>query len=96
MNGYRETSMVAYASIIDSLGDRHKAVIRAMNQLSEATNLGLSRFLNWEINKVTPRVNELVKKGLIKESKVDKDPLTGRQSTFWKLANRDEIKILKI
>lgn len=87
------TSLLAYNSIKDTLGEKQKRVLIAIAQLGEATNLDLSNHLKLPINSITPRVNELRKMNLVAESKKDKDKTTGRLSIYWRLK---EIKTLKI
>ncbi len=61
------TSLSAYSLILPTLGDKQATVLTALMNSGGLTNKELSEFLGWDINRVTPRVNELVKKGLVCE-----------------------------
>ena len=80
-----ETSQKAFNDILPSIGNRQNAVLGALESLKEATNSEIARHLEWSINTVTPRTNELVKKGLV--ISVGKRPckVTGRTAYVWTL-----------
>lgn len=51
-----------------------------------ANNREISEKANLPINVTTPRCLELRSKGVVEEAYKDMDKVTGRVSTFWKLA----------
>lgn len=82
----QQTSLKAYhGEIKPTLSERHKEVLSAFDREEEFTNLELSKFLNLPINSITPRVNELVKKGIIKYSYTRKCKVSGRSARVWTL-----------
>ncbi len=80
-----ETSMMAFDMIQEDLGNRQFEVYKGFKKLEYANNTMLSKYLKLPINTVTPRTNELVKKGLIEFSHITTCPITRRKSKFWKL-----------
>lgn len=54
-----ETSRDAFEGIKQSLGNKQQIVYDTIKEMGTATNEMLSDELNWPINQVTPRVNEL-------------------------------------
>lgn len=80
----QQTSLFAYHNEIKpSLSDRHDAVMNAFDTNDGFTNKELASFLGWEINRVTPRVNELVKMGLLEEKTRRPCKETGRSAIVW-------------
>lgn len=66
MSNVRDTSLETYfGEIQPTLGKRQKAVFDIIEKLGSSTNLEISRYSGIPINQVTPRTNELVKKGLV-------------------------------
>jgi len=63
--GAAQTSIFAYKSIQHELGDKQQIVYDAVKELSRATNEEIAHYLGWEINRVTGRVNELSKYGML-------------------------------
>ena len=82
MNNLQETSVESYQSL-DDIGKRQKDVLRAIKMLREPTNLEISNFLGIPINSITPRTNELVKRGLVVYSRKKLNP-TGRMALAWR------------
>lgn len=81
----QQTSLSAWDSIQNTIGQRQLQVYQALKEMGEATNLMISNRTNIPINVVTPRINELRKRGLVVESYRDKCPITHRQAIFWKV-----------
>lgn len=77
------TSLFAYATIQD-LNNKQSEVFGKIEELQPCSNKDIARALNWEINRVTGRVNELAKKGLIKSEKVAKNSI-GRLEKLWEI-----------
>lgn len=67
----QETSKIAYFSEVKpTLGARQEEVMSAFRTGKTFTNSELAAYLNWPINTVTPRVNELAHPYPKKPSKV--------------------------
>ena len=77
------TSLFAYGTIQD-LNNKQSEVFEKIEELQPCSNKDIARSLNWEINRVTGRVNELAKKGLIKSEKVAKNNI-GRLEKLWEI-----------
>ncbi len=75
------TSKQAYASIVPSLGFKQQVILNALKSLGPSTHKEIAHYLGLEINKVTPRVGELVKLGLVEDrGKKEQD---GRKALVW-------------
>ena len=81
---YQETSGMAYDSIQATLGEKQKAVLKALSG-GPKTNQEIAEWLNWPINTVTPRTNELVKKKIVVEHSRKLGP-SGRYAIRWGIA----------
>lgn len=80
----QETSkQVYFHEVKPTLGDRQKRVYEVLNGYNDLTNKELASLLGWEINTVTPRVNELVKLGLVEEVTKRKCRASGRTAIAW-------------
>ena len=80
-----DTSFEAYEGIRLELGSRHKDIVRALIVLKEANNREIAAYLGIAINSVTPRVNEMVKFGRIKQVGYKIDGVTKRRTMIWGL-----------
>lgn len=78
-----QTSIFAYDSIQD-LGNKQMEVFYKIEELQPCSNKTIAESLNWEINRVTGRVNELAKKGFIKSEKTAKNSI-GRLEKLWEI-----------
>lgn len=81
----QQTSLLAFDSIQQYLGERQRQVYLALMSLGEATNTMISKASGLPINVVTPRVNELRKLGRVIESKKDPCRITGRMAIYWRV-----------
>ena len=81
----QQTSIEAYRDIQESLGDRQKRIYVLIKSLGSPTNKEISTFGGIEINCVTPRTNELVKKGLVQECKKRICKISGRTAIAWSI-----------
>jgi hypothetical protein len=63
--GVSLTSREAYASIQKKLGAKQQIVFDTIKELGKASNEMLADHLGWSINRITPRVCELKKYGLV-------------------------------
>ena len=87
MSGYQYTSALAFQSIKDNIGAKQYQVLCAISILGECNNQEIARHLGWEINRNTPRVYELRRKGLVEEIGKEKDAVTGKLTNFWRVKN---------
>jgi len=83
----RQTSLEAFESLNYQklLTERQMQVFSAIIYLNGATNLEVSKFLNWPINCVTPRTRELF---MMKKVVEDGERLfvpTHKHHTIWKV-----------
>lgn len=78
----QELSLEAYICAIKDLGLKQKKVYETIQRLQPCSNNDISTYLNWSINRVTPRVLELRKKELI-EKKGVKLNKWGRKENVW-------------
>lgn len=90
MSGYQYTSALAFQSLKDNIGAKQYDVFCAISILGECNNQEIARHLGWEINRITPRVYELRGKGLVTESRRERDVVTGRLTNYWKTALHHE------
>lgn len=79
----QKTSLLAYAEVLENLGERQMQVLKAIEELVICNNLMISKHLNLPINSVTPRVRELRGKRLVREFKKGECPITGKMTMFW-------------
>ena len=79
----KSTSLEAYNNICNTLGERQQEIYDGFLANGSCTNLELSHLLQIPINCVTPRTNELVKKGLIVKDKIRECNVTGNKEISW-------------
>ena len=84
----RDTSILAYYSVLESLGERQMEVLKAIDKIAPCSDLDISEYLGKPINTITPRRNELVYMGMVKESYTDISKQTGRRVIFWERIKR--------
>ncbi len=89
----RQTSLDAYHSIFDKLGDKQRKIYETLC-VSPMTNTELSEFLHWPINTVTPRSNELVKKELIRYAGTKIYPGTQKRQIVWQVVDQEKCRQL--
>ena len=82
--GMQPSSLDAWKSIKENLGQRQKVVFRALQEIGEASNKQISQALGWPINTITPRVLELRHMGLVDFSREQTDLRTNRTEIVWK------------
>ena len=80
----KETSREAYYQL-ENLSEKRKKVFETIKELGIACNLDVAYKLQWPINRVTPRTNELVKMKMVAEAKRDITPRTGKKVIFWRV-----------
>ncbi len=87
-----ETSRVAYEGIKKKLGPKQQKVYDALYILGEATNERLSDVLDWPINEITPRINELVKYGRVVNTRLGNNR-SGRKAKLWAITDPNDLKL---
>jgi len=84
----KDTSLSAYAEVLENLGERQLEVYKALYDLKEANNTMISEHLHLSINNVTPRISELRSYGIVRQSKKDICPYTKKRTIFWRVCRR--------
>jgi hypothetical protein len=82
----QQTSLFAYHNFVKpNLSDRQKEVYEAIRLYphDNFTDKEISRWMNWDINRITPRRGELLKMGLIRFSERRKCTITGSTANAW-------------
>lgn len=82
--GVQQTSLEAYSSIEHKLGDKQLVVYNMLKNLECANNMILAKKLGWDINRITPRVLELRKIGVVVPDCIRLCPITKRMTWFWR------------
>lgn len=83
INPVRPTSLLAFVEVLSNLGERQLEVLKTIDKIEPCNNLMISRELGLPINSVTPRCQELRRKGLVKESFIGDCPITKRKTIFF-------------
>lgn len=78
---FQQTSLLAYRSL-EHIGQKQKACYRIIKVLGPVCNQDIGYQLNWEINRVTPRVKELRELGYVEEAYRDFNPHTNRKVIY--------------
>ena len=81
----KDTSLDAYSEIKPELGARQKAVLDTLTYLKNATNTEISKYMGLPINQITPRINELRKKGRVTEGGKRECKVTGKIVHSWRI-----------
>jgi len=88
MSGVQETSLEAYRTILPALGLKqaiiHKLLADATRNGFDMTNMEIAEALHWSINRVTPRVLELRRFGMVVLSQVRDCGVTENRAMAWK------------
>ena len=79
----QDTSLEAYKSILNKLGEKQKEVLEIIKAYPSLTNTELAQKLNWSINRVTPRVFELRQLKLVIECMKRNCSITNRKAITW-------------
>jgi len=79
-----QTSGAAYHHTKESERDYcRQQVLIAIKKLQPCTDRQISEYLNWPINRITPRRGELVTAGTVVQAMKEPDPFTNRTVNFW-------------
>lgn len=81
----QQTSKDAYESVFSTLGARQKTVYEALEKIGPATNRELAEYLGWEINRITPRMNELVERKQVHMYERRRCTITGFTAMAWEI-----------
>jgi len=76
MGKVKPTSLLAYAEVLEHLGEKQQRVYEAIRFLRICNAKMISRHLHWEINCCTGRVTELNNFGIIRKYKKDICPIS--------------------
>lgn len=82
--GSTDTSLWAYAQATQNLGKKQKEVLDALRFFPDATNAEVAAKLGWPINRVTPRMGELAKQGLVFQVRRRTCKVTGGTAWAWR------------
>ena len=84
--GYsHRTSGKAWDEIQPHLGGMQVRVLKYMDQTDRPVcNYEIAEGMRKPVNTITPRVNELVKKGFVRPYKIQQSP-TGKSAQYWDL-----------
>src|SRR5260370_42188079 len=80
----QDTSFHAYVLATQNLGAKQKQVLDALRFFPDATNAEIAAHLNWPVNRITPRMLELRKMGLVLQSCRRDCKATGGMAWAWK------------
>ena len=80
----QETSLQAYEEVKKTLSEKQFQVWKTLKRSRLAmTNTEIADYLHWSINRVTPRVNELVKLFRVEMKAKRFCKITGRRAIAW-------------
>src|SRR5687767_13015211 len=80
-----QTSYPAYQEAKKQLGEKQLAVYKVINASLVCNDRQIAEALQWPINRVTPRRNELVEAGYIIPAGLYPDENTGRKVNYWRV-----------
>ncbi len=83
----RDTSEEAFNKIKPFLGNRQKLIYSFFKKYGACTNLEISTWQKIPINQVTPRTNELYKKGYLTIAQKRICSISGRTALSWRIKN---------
>lgn len=86
------TSMMAYEALLDKLGEKQQIVYEAIKELGAATNDQIADHLGWTINRVTGRVTELKKYGLVDVEGIGISN-SGNSAKVWSIRDLNDRKL---
>lgn len=86
----QQTSLEAYMQAAPKISRCHKTILELLAYGQPMTNAEIAQRLNWSINRVTPRVLELRRLGLLCAFNVGLCWITGHKAIYWKIENTYE------
>ena len=84
--GVEQTSLNAFIDIQPTMGRRQLMVLHALKCLGKANNTMIAITMKLPINQITPRINELRKKGIVCHAGNFQFPYTHKITMFWRAA----------
>lgn len=81
----QQTSLQAYREIQPELSKRQEQVYKTIMNNPGLNNTEIARKLGKPINTITPRVNELRKKELVKLKEKKQCPITKKTTMAWEI-----------
>ena len=88
------TSLPAYQENKQGKDYCRMQVFIAIRKLQPCTDKQISEYLNWPINRVTPRRGELVNNLMVVLAKRDPDPESGRLVSYWQIKSGNHQPVL--
>jgi hypothetical protein len=93
MNNVQDTTIEAWKQMQENLGYAQRQVMIAIGQYPGSTNNELAQILDWPINRITPRVNELRnpdklgrwKRPLVIDGGKRRCKITGNMAHVWRV-----------
>lgn len=86
----QQTSLLAFKKL-ENIGSKQRACYNVIQREGSASNYDIAKELNWEINRVTPRVKELREMGLVEEAYKAMHPITERTVIYWSVVENGGI-----
>ena len=83
----RDTSIEAFSKMQPKLGKKQKLIYSFFKKYGACTNLEISTWENIPINQVTPRTNELYKKGFLTLAQKRQCSISKRTAWSWRVKN---------
>jgi predicted transcriptional regulator len=80
----QDTTIQAYESIRAHLNEKQRKVRHVLQKFGPMDNEAIARALEWEINRVTPRIKEMRELGEVIEAGYT-TTRSGRKAHLWKL-----------
>jgi hypothetical protein len=82
-----QTQLDAYLALKPKLSQRQGQVLYSVEHLGEACLFDLVDWLQWPVNCVSGRITELVKRGLLEDSRKRRaNPNSGKLAIVWRVA----------
>lgn len=89
----QDTSLDAYyGEVKPKLGEKQQRVLNVIRSARRPVcNQEIADWMNQPINTITPRVNELVEKGLVEQAAKEIYPKTNRRVIYWRAVKRNTL-----
>jgi len=92
----RQTSLTAFYEVQQIVGFRQTQVYEAFESLQNATNSEIADWLDWSINRVTPRTYELRELEMLEFSERRTCQVTGRKAIAWRIKRKRFARCVQI
>tara|TARA_R100001463_G_scaffold25650_2_gene60622 strand:- start:8207 stop:8470 length:264 start_codon:yes stop_codon:yes gene_type:complete len=83
MNKIRKTQVDSYKKVLENISEKQKSVYAVLSVLGPSSNRAIAKHLQWDINRVTGRITELVNLGMVNTHGTTFDNETNRTVTLW-------------